>query len=100
MRVLRHYNGGPGSVKGRRPRRSLDGPPVPSASSLTTGTSAPWIDGELWHATWKGDESDLRRVDPRTVRSSRKARDTARSGASGLESGGGDPVRCGVGKSV
>src|SRR5256714_15299560 len=25
-----------------------------------------WVDGELWHGTWEGEESDLRRVDPRT----------------------------------
>jgi hypothetical protein len=25
-----------------------------------------WVDGELWHGTWEGDESDVRRIDPRT----------------------------------
>ena len=29
-------------------------------------TGVTWGDGELWHATWEGDESDLRRVDPET----------------------------------
>jgi len=29
-------------------------------------TGVTWIDGELWHGTWEGDESDVRRVDPRT----------------------------------
>ena len=29
-------------------------------------TGVTWIDGELWHGTWEGDESDLRRIDPRT----------------------------------
>src|SRR3979411_1505370 len=29
-------------------------------------TGVTWIDGELWPGTWEGDESDLRRVDPRT----------------------------------
>ena len=29
-------------------------------------TGVTWVDGELWHATWEGDESDLRRIDPRT----------------------------------
>src|SRR5262245_42367222 len=28
-------------------------------------TGVTWVDGELWHGTWEGDESDLRRVDPR-----------------------------------
>src|SRR5580692_9638123 len=29
-------------------------------------TGVTWVDGELWHGTWEGDESDLRRVDPKT----------------------------------
>src|SRR5215469_3812843 len=29
-------------------------------------TGVTWVDGELWHATWEGDESDLRRVKART----------------------------------
>src|SRR5918996_576677 len=29
-------------------------------------TGVTWIDGELWHATWEGDESDLRHVDSET----------------------------------
>ena len=34
------------------------------SSRFVTGVT--WIDGELWHATWEGDESDLRRIDPET----------------------------------
>ena len=29
-------------------------------------TGVTWVDGELWHGTWEGDESDLRRIDPET----------------------------------
>ena len=29
-------------------------------------TGVTWVDGELWHATLEGDESDLRRIDPQT----------------------------------
>src|SRR6185437_3269801 len=29
-------------------------------------TGVAWIDDELWHGTWEGDESDLRRIDPET----------------------------------
>ena len=29
-------------------------------------TGVTWVDGELWHATWEGDDSDLRRIDPQT----------------------------------
>jgi len=27
-------------------------------------TGVTWVDGELWHATWEGDESEIRRIDP------------------------------------
>src|SRR5262245_2975734 len=29
-------------------------------------TGVTWAGGELWHGTWENDESELRRVDPRT----------------------------------
>src|SRR3954469_4689383 len=29
-------------------------------------TGVTWVDGDLWHATWEGDESELRRIDSRT----------------------------------
>jgi glutamine cyclotransferase len=29
-------------------------------------TGVTWVDGELWHGTWEGEESDVRRVDPKT----------------------------------
>ena len=35
-------------------------------------TGVTWVDGELWHATWEGDHSDLRRVDPERARSWRR----------------------------
>ena len=27
-------------------------------------TGVTWVDGELWHGTWEGDESEIRRIDP------------------------------------
>src|SRR6478609_7550403 len=27
-------------------------------------TGVTWVDGEFWHGTWEGDESELRRIDP------------------------------------
>jgi outer membrane protein assembly factor BamB len=33
-------------------------------SRFVTGVT--WVDGELWHATWDNDESDVRRIDPHT----------------------------------
>src|ERR1041385_1246580 len=29
-------------------------------------TGVTWVDGELWHGTWEGDDADLRQVDPAT----------------------------------
>ena len=41
-------------------------------------TGVTWVDGELWHATWEGDESDLRRVDPKTGKVLEKTRNAPR----------------------
>src|SRR3982074_1024268 len=53
-------------------------------------TGVTWIDGELWHATWEGDESDLRRVDPRTGKVLETLEMPPGVMISGLESDGGD----------
>ena len=29
-------------------------------------TGVTWVDGELWHGTSEGDESEIRRIDPQT----------------------------------
>src|SRR5215471_6083113 len=34
------------------------------SNSFVTGVT--WSDGELWHGTWEGEESDVRRIDPKT----------------------------------
>jgi len=62
-------------------------------------TGVTWVDGELWHATWEGDESDVRRVDPRNGDVLEKLDMPAGVGVSGLESDGGDRFFCGGGKS-
>src|SRR5215213_1885683 len=62
-------------------------------------TGVTWVDGELWHATWEGDESDLRRVDPRTGEVLEKIEMPPGVGVSGLESDGNDRFFCGGGKS-
>jgi len=62
-------------------------------------TGVTWVDGELWHGTWEGDESDLRRVDPRTGKVFETLEMPAGVGVSGLESDGGDRLFCGGGKS-
>jgi glutamine cyclotransferase len=62
-------------------------------------TGVTWIDGELWHGTWEGDESDLRRVDPRTGEILERLEMPVGVGVSGLESDGGDQFFCGGGRS-
>jgi glutamine cyclotransferase len=62
-------------------------------------TGVTWIDGELWHGTWEGDESDLRRVDPRTGEVQERLEMPPGVGVSGLESNGGDQFFCGGGSS-
>ena len=62
-------------------------------------TGVTWVDGELWHGTWEGDESDLRRVDPRTGEVLESVEMPPGVGVSGLESDGGDRFFCGGGRS-
>jgi glutamine cyclotransferase len=62
-------------------------------------TGVTWVDGELWHATWEGEESDLRRVDPGTGEVLERIDLPPGAGVSGLESDGGDQFFCGGGKS-
>jgi glutamine cyclotransferase len=62
-------------------------------------TGVTWIDDELWHATWEGDECDLRRVDPQTGKVEEKIEMPPGVAVSGLESDGGDQFFCGGGSS-
>jgi glutamine cyclotransferase len=62
-------------------------------------TGVTWVDGELWHATWEGDESELRRIDPATGDVVESLEMPAGIGVSGLESDGGDRFYCGGGGS-
>ncbi len=61
-------------------------------------TGVTWVDGELWHGTWERDESNLRRVDPRTGEVLERLEMPPGVGVSGLESDGGDQFFCGGGK--
>jgi glutamine cyclotransferase len=62
-------------------------------------TGVTWIDGELWHGTFEGDKSDLRRVDARTGEVLERLEMPSGIGVSGLESDGGDRFFCGGGSS-
>lgn len=62
-------------------------------------TGVTWVEGELWHATWEGDESELRRIDPRTGAVLERLGMPAGVRISGLESDGKDRFYCGGGNS-
>lgn len=62
-------------------------------------TGVTWVDGELWHGTWEAEESELRRLEPRTGQVLETVEMPAGVGVSGLESDGGGTFYCGGGES-
>lgn len=62
-------------------------------------TGVTWVDGELWHGTWEGDDSDIRRIDPKTGALLERLQMPAGTGVSGLESDGKDLFYAGGGGS-
>jgi glutamine cyclotransferase len=62
-------------------------------------TGVTWLDEELWHGTWEGEESELRRIDPETGEVLERLDMPPGMGVSGLESDGGDRFFCGGGPS-
>jgi outer membrane protein assembly factor BamB len=62
-------------------------------------TGVTFVDGELWHGTWEGEESELRRLDPRSGEVLESLEMPPGIGVSGLESDGGDQFFCGGGAS-
>ena len=62
-------------------------------------TGVTWVDGELWHGTWEGDASDVRRIDPRSGEVLESLELPLGVGVSGLESDGADRFFCGGGNS-
>jgi streptogramin lyase len=62
-------------------------------------TGVTWVDGELWHATWEGEQSELRHVDPATGEVLERLEMPTGVGISGLESDGGDRFFCGGARS-
>jgi glutamine cyclotransferase len=66
------------------------------SNRFVTGVS--WVDGALWHGTWEGEESELRRIDPQTGAVQESVALPPGVGVSGLESDGKDRFFCGGGK--
>jgi len=67
------------------------------SNRFVTGVS--WVDGELWHATWEEEQSELRRIDPETGKVLESLDMPPTLVISGLESDGGDRFFCGGGSS-
>jgi glutamine cyclotransferase len=63
-------------------------------------TGVTWIEGDLWHATWEDDESELRRIDPHTGEVLERLEMPDGVSVSGLESDGGERFFCGGGPSA
>jgi glutamine cyclotransferase len=62
-------------------------------------TGVTWVDGDLWHGTWEGDESDIRRINPQSGAVLERLEMPRGTGVSGLESDGRDLFYCGGGAS-
>ena len=62
-------------------------------------TGVTWVDDELWHGTWEGDESEIRRIDPNSGAVIERLEMPPGSGVSGLESDGADLFYAGGGAS-
>jgi glutamine cyclotransferase len=62
-------------------------------------TGVTWVDDELWHGTWEGDESELRRIDPESGAVLERLEMPRGIGVSGLESDGANLFYCGGGTS-
>ena len=58
-------------------------------------TGVTWVDSELWHGISEGDESELRRIDPRTGQVLERLEMPSGMAVSGIESDGGDLFYCG-----
>jgi glutamine cyclotransferase len=62
-------------------------------------TGVTWVEGEMWHGTWEGDESTVRRIDPKTGEVLEQLDMPEGTMVSGLESDGADRLYAGGGRS-
>jgi glutamine cyclotransferase len=62
-------------------------------------TGVTWVAGELWHGTWEGEQSEIRRLNPQTGEVLERIDMPEGVTVSGLESDGEDIFFCGGGTS-
>jgi len=67
------------------------------ANRFVTGVT--WLGDELWHGTWQDDQSDVRRIDPKSGEVLEQIDMPPGLVVSGLESNGRDTFFCGGGES-
>src|SRR5437899_305871 len=95
-------------TRGRKDKTKLQAParaaeivreygPFAGADRVVTGVT--WVDGELWHGTWEGDESDIRRIDPESGAVLERLAMPRGTVVSGIESDGANLFYCGGGSS-
>jgi glutamine cyclotransferase len=60
-------------------------------------TGVTWVDGDLWHGTWEGDVSEIRRIDPQDGTVLERLEMPAGTNVSGLEADRGGLFYCGGG---
>ncbi len=92
-----------GSTKPGRPIthpvRLLCGPALGVQASDRFVTTITWVDGELWHGTWEGDERDVRGGSILEREALERREMPPGVGVSGFESDSGDRFFCGGGRS-
>ena len=76
-----------------------DGTILRTITSNRFVTGVTFAEGNLWHGTWEGDESELRRIDPATGDVLETLKMPQGVGVSGLEFDGNDRFYCGGGGS-
>lgn len=67
------------------------------SSRFVTGVT--WVDGELWHGSWEGEQGGLHHIDPQTGKLIESLDMPEGIGVSGLESDGAGQFFCGGGSS-
>ncbi|QMV00506.1 glutamine cyclotransferase [Devosia sp. D6-9] len=67
------------------------------SNRIVTGVT--WVDGELWHGVWEGDDGAIVRLDPESGATLETIDMPPGMGVSGLESDGADRFYCGGGSS-
>ena len=62
-------------------------------------TGVTWVEGDLWHATWENEQSEIRRIDPQSGKVLETLEMPPGLIVSGLEADGADRFYCGGGTS-